>query len=294
MRVPELRPLAVGEILDVSIKLYLHHALILIKIVAIFVVPISLLSFLVILSAAPDGTFVREGQVFVPTEDDLNSLLAGSFFAVLLGGVGTLLATGAAFRAVGDAYLGRTPDAGRSLSFAGRRFFSFLWVSILVIIVIGIGFLLLVVPGIYLMVALSVTVPALLLEDVRGGKALSRSRELVKGRWWPALGTLLLGIVLIPAVVSFVIDLLFNAVLIGDVDGVTSFFFLGSIADILNGIITTPIQVAVVTVLYFDLRVRKEGFDLELLARQIGAASDTSSWTPPDGEPPQPAPPPGL
>jgi hypothetical protein len=37
--------------------------------------------------------------------------------------------------------------------------------------------------------------------------------------------------------------------------------------------ISTPLQAALLTVLYFDLRVRKEGFDLELLAREMGAGA---------------------
>ena len=45
---------------------------------------------------------------------------------------------------------------------------------------------------------------------------------------------------------------------------------LNVIAGTLSKVLTTPFTAAFVTVLYFDLRVRKEAFDLQLLAQRIG------------------------
>src|SRR5207248_10408164 len=42
------------------------------------------------------------------------------------------------------------------------------------------------------------------------------------------------------------------------------------ISQTLTKVLTTPFVAAFVTVLYFDLRVRKEAFDLQLLAQRIG------------------------
>ncbi len=47
---------------------------------------------------------------------------------------------------------------------------------------------------------------------------------------------------------------------------------LSAVAGILGLAISTPFQAALLTVIYFDLRVRKEGFDLELLADGIGGS----------------------
>ena len=67
----------------------------------------------------------------------------------------------------------------------------------------------------------------------------------------------------------------------------------------------TPLSAAVLTVLYFDLRVRKEGFDLELLARRLGVEPGTAAAgadfipqivpppVPSDDQPPFWPPPPG-
>jgi hypothetical protein len=78
----------------------------------------------------------------------------------------------------------------------------------------------------------------------------------------------------------------------GIVVGVTAFngagdtlagAILSVVAGTISSMITTPFVAAFVTVLYFDLRVRKEGFDLQLLAERIGV-------DPPAGGLPAPAP----
>ena len=53
--IPQLRPLAIGELLDVSIKICLRHWKTLLKIVLVVTVPVQLLSILVLVSTAPDS-----------------------------------------------------------------------------------------------------------------------------------------------------------------------------------------------------------------------------------------------
>jgi hypothetical protein len=38
-------------------------------------------------------------------------------------------------------------------------------------------------------------------------------------------------------------------------------------------VITTPFVMLVIVLLYFDLRIRKEGFDIEVMARELASAS---------------------
>jgi len=64
------------------------------------------------------------------------------------------------------------------------KYWSFLLVSSLAGLVIGIGFLLFIVPGIILAVWFAFSVYTVICEDKRWFKALSRSKQLVKGRWW--------------------------------------------------------------------------------------------------------------
>ena len=106
--------------------------------------------------------------------------------------VATSLATAAAYRLVADAYLGRPVDPDASLRFGLRRLLSVIWVSLLFGLGIFVGFLFLIVPGIFVLVAWSIATPVLLAENLRGSAAIRRSRALVRGRWWPCAGVVFL------------------------------------------------------------------------------------------------------
>lgn len=75
-----------------------------------------------------------------------------------------------------------------ALSMAWRRYVSLLLVSILVSIGCGIGFLLLILPGIALAVLWSLAVPVLLAENRSPTEAMAASFNYVRGRFWPILG----------------------------------------------------------------------------------------------------------
>ena len=65
------------------------------------------------------------------------------------------------------------------------KYLSFLLVSLLTGLVVGLGFLLLIIPGIIFAIWFVFSVYTVICEDKKGFKALSRSKELVKGYWWP-------------------------------------------------------------------------------------------------------------
>jgi len=74
-----------------------------------------------------------------------------------------------------------------------RKFvWQYLWVSILLALAVAVGFVLIVIPGIYLMVALFASSYIVILEGKRNLDVLRRSRQLVKGYWWPVFGRILL------------------------------------------------------------------------------------------------------
>ena len=304
---PELRPLSVGEVLDVAIKIFFRNALTLFAIVVGIVAPVQLVSNLIQTSAASDddpfATTSPTGEVTFDF-DEFWLYATGFGVVILLAIVASTVATGACFKAVGDAYLGEKPTWKGSLAFAGRRVHSILWVTVLGGFVAFLGLLACVIPGIWLYVSFAVAVPALLTEDVRGRRALGRSRRLVKGRWWATFGVIVLGS-LLAGLVSGAITGALGAASLADPDNEVVSVVLGTIGGTVASTLTTPFQAAFITVLYFDLRVRKEGFDLELLAERIGltgpregalrpAPAAIPPARPPEGEqPPYWPPPPG-
>lgn len=274
---PELRPLGVGEILDVSIKIYLRHFRTLLAIVALVVVPIQLLLVPLLASALPDTEALRPqgGAAPPPTADpfaaeDLGVLLAANGIAVIVSFIGVTLAQAAAFKAISDAYLGRRPDWRSSLRLAGRLLPAALWISVLVGVLASLALLLFILPAIWLGIAWSVVIPVLMVEGIRGRRALDRSFRLVRGRWWPTFAVVMLGFVLAAVVQAVVVGLLSLVLFTGAGDSPFASVLVSQLGTAIGASLATPFQAAIVAIVYFDLRVRKEGFDLQLLAERVG------------------------
>lgn len=272
---PTLRPLAVGEVLDAGVKLYLRHWKPLAICVVGIVLPLEILS--VLLASSVDTTLDFDFRTTTSGGTTYDS--DGAAFAVeVLTLLGILLANASCFKAVADAWLGSEPSAKRSLGFALRRLPSLLWLAVIAICALVLAFIALVIPFIWLAVAWSLCVPALLFERLGGVKALGRSFRLVQGRWWPMLGALLCAYLLAGYIALLVVLLpseLANWIA-PDNDLVTA--IAAVIGGTLSQVITTPYLAAVITLLYFDQRVRKEAFDLQLLAE---AAAPPAWWRDP-------------
>jgi hypothetical protein len=205
------------------------------------------------------------------TTPDVSYATIGAILAVaLISVIAGQLATGACFKAVADGYLGGSPEWRSSVSGALRRLHSMIWIALVGGVVAGLGIVACIVPGIYLLVGFAVAVPVLFTEDVRGWKALSRSRKLVSGRWWPTAALLIVGAIL-AGVISLAINGILGGLDIASTGNWPARFLIGVVSGTITAVLTTPFSAAYHTILYVDLRVRKEGFDLALFAQGIGS-----------------------
>jgi hypothetical protein len=246
----QLRPLSIGEILDGALVLLRRH-------------------FALVLSIA----IVCVG---IPTAMDVYIDLTGggsqnpglSLLDRVLTLVGSVLVTGATVRVVSEAYLGRTPLFGDAMRFAGSRFGTILGANIMSGLLTILATLALVIPGIVVACGYSVAGEAAALESGSSGEALRRSWDLTKGFRWKALalGVVSIGLILVVYVGAGVLGGVLGAVM-GGLDAV-----LAVIAACVS-LLIYPLITFVFTLFYYDLRVRKEAFDLEMLSRQLGFAS---------------------
>jgi hypothetical protein len=130
---PLLRPLGIGETLDVAIKIYTRNAATLFRLVLFVVAPINLLSLVVRASALPTSNGVTFDQTTGQIDYHDSALWtegAGLLVSVLLVLLATTLASAACFKAVADAYLGEETNWRRSLAYAAKRFRSIVWVTL--------------------------------------------------------------------------------------------------------------------------------------------------------------------
>lgn len=277
----QLRPLGVGEILDASIRIYRSRFLTLLKAVAVVVVPVQVVNLVILLSLPSSTTTTRTfsgGSYTTTTGPSPGPAFAAIVLIAIVALVSAALAQAAALKVITDAYLGTETGWRESLRFGLRKLRSVVWVSILHTLGLVVGFVACIVPGIWLYAAWSVAIPALLVEDAKGPRALGRSFNLVRGRWWPTTGVLILAF-LLTSIVTFAFSILLVPLFLTGASTTTT-QTANAVAGGIASVLTTPFAAAVAAVLYFDLRVRKEGFDLALLAQRIGVEPPPGGFQP--------------
>ena len=178
----------------------------------------------------------------------------------------SLIVTAAGVIAISEHLLGRSISVGGAYSRVLGSLFPLLGALILIIIAVGIGLMVFGV-GIVAYVWFCLTAPVIMLEGEGGLGALKRSRVIVKGFFNKAF----------LVVVSFTLVQAFMAVfllilphLIGNFPGLPSLF---SLLSICLPLLIEPFKVASTTMLYYDLRIRKEGYDLQVMAEELTASS---------------------
>jgi hypothetical protein len=147
------------------------------------------------------------------------------------------------------------------------------------------------VGGLVLFVWISVRIyfamPIVVLERLSPTRALARSWRLTRGSWWRVLGILILTLLLV-GLVSNLLTTPFTLLSV-----VPSFLFPGEpwvpvaagaliyVGTVLISSFTTPFTVGVSTLLYIDLRMRREGLDLKLhTAAQAGHEAGPEIYLP--------------
>lgn len=146
--------------------------------------------------------------------------------------------------------------------------------SILFGIGVGIGFVLLIVPGLILLTIWAVIAPAVVIEKRGVIESLGRSRELVKGYGWPVFGT-----VLCAALITAVVGVILISIAAAIADGPILRIVLGLLASS----VTAPITALVAGVLYYRLLQLKG--DPGAIAKDV-ANGDYTPPAPPPTEPP--------
>lgn len=261
-----LGPRTLGGILEETFKIYRSNFSRLLAIVAIVQVTMAIL------------VYVSMSQ-FTITQEEIGSVTSFIPMGIIILAysiVAVPLMVGALIHAVSEQYLRQTIDIGRAYRFAWGRLGALIGAMILVaLVILGIPITLtfigealrvgpiVMVAGfcilIYFLVRWAFIWQAALLEGLSPIAALSRSSALVKKNWWPVLGIMLL-LFIITAVISAILGI------------------IPVLGNTIGGILSTPIVTIGSTLLYYDLRVRKDGYSLESLKGELNIKPGLS-WT---------------
>lgn len=273
MRASDIGPRGLGKQLDLAFNIYFKNFGGLLIAALAVIIPLTVL-YVVLDSIAflEPSSLAAAGEVQIGDTTrlvDYDRFITILIIEAIVGILSYLLVIGVTYRAASEAYLGNPVVPVESVKFAATRAHSILWITILTAIAAAIGLLALIIGAIYILVALVVAIPVLMVEDVRGFKSLSRSFQLVKNNWWRTFGVLLVALLFTGLVTAFGSLIQVGANGLAE-DQITLWIL---VSDIVSGgvdAVTSALLAVVTVVIYFDLRIRKEGFDVQLMADRLG------------------------
>ena len=195
----------------------------------------------------------------------------GAILAAIISLVAYFWVQGALITAVDDIRDGRADlSIGETFQRVRPRLGSIIVGGILLGLAIGIGILLLVIPGLLALTWWSMVIPVIVLEGRSAGESFGRSRDLVRGYAWNVFGIIILTFLILIA-----FEIVLGIVLSPVADWLQSF-----ISDVITGTIATPYAIAAWSILYFRLRDAKA---------EAPAAATPAEPQPPSAEAPPPA-----
>ena len=269
---PGLRPLDLGEILDVAFRVFGRRWRSLALAALAVAVPLNLASTALVLIFAPEqfDLDASENPLKRLTEPGQGGELAAVTGARMLDLVASAVAVAACVWIAAGDFVGRDPGPRAALATGLRRLPETVGLLLMVAIGVGLGIVLLIVPGVWLGTIWGLALPALVIERTGVFGALGRSRALVRGRFWAVLGLLVL---------AFLVTL-FSAGLVGAFAGALAdgagadAEAAGAVAALVSGVVSmvfaVPLASTMLFVMYVDQRVRSEGLTVHSLAHQLG------------------------
>jgi hypothetical protein len=243
----DLRPRSATELVDAAFQVFRRAPVQFIVAAAVVYVPWLVIQLAFNLSIQPDS---------LPGFDVLGAnLVAGVIIYVILGGAIAVLAR--------DVYLERTPDIAGAYKIVGQRIVSLIIVSLTVLVMLVFGLILFLLPVLYPLSKYFAARQAVLLEGLGPGRALGRSSALSAGVKGHVLGTLVLAGLLTIAI----------SIGAGLAVGLVHSTVVQRITETVIGVCVRPFFSIVETLLYYDVRIRKEAFDIEYMAGGDSAAA---------------------
>lgn len=296
--VPIIRPMTLAELLDRAIRLYRQNFLKFVGIFAIPYIPLMVIqaALSVFSATAILGQTSTDPGAFPFTPSAMAAMFGSLFFIFVQFILVQGLATAALTRAVANNYMGKPVgilDSYRTLSTSGLRL-----ILALILVFILVFFLLIWMiipcvgwfsgPGMLVFIGLVVSpliAPVISLEKLGVFASIRRAWDLARSRFWWLVGTAfvltLLGQLIVTGPV-YLLNFLLQAVLSSLPSTMEQQLALTSVIQTLvttsMSLLYIPLQLTVMTVVYFDLRARSEGLDLAMqMANATGSENEAIS-----------------
>lgn len=278
--IPLLRPLNLSDLLDTTLRLYRHNFATFLGITAVVYVPVGIVQ---VIAACQMGvaTNALKNSPDAPAAA-LAALGLPMLSLVLVALLAVPICQGALSVAVARRYLGQPTSIEDAYGTIGSRWGMLIAATLLVALMVIMGTFACILPGIYLAIMLMFVPPVIVLEGLPVIQSLERSWNLVKTDTWRILGTYFL-LSLIVGIIGQAVSVpvtLISAALWTTSNPVLSQAIPQGFSAIVTTI-TQPVLVIGLVLLYYDVRVRTEGFDVQILAQALGTATPVYAPPPP-------------
>jgi hypothetical protein len=264
-----LRPMSTSELLDRTFFLYRKHFVLFVGIVAV--------PYLVLLA-------FQLGRLAIQPKPSVASALAWSVMTGVVYLIALAAAQAATLVAVSEVHLERPASIGSALAAIKGRLLKISLIMVAVWLGIGVGFVLLIVPGIILALAWSLAIPVAVLESQGLRGATSRSSTLTKGDRGRIFVITFLFVVLMYIVTLLVQFPILAALGLSHRPNPRSipawFGVLSAIGSFVSSSLVGPLFTIALALIYYDERVRKEGFDLQIMISSLESSSQSPASAP--------------
>lgn len=265
----DLRPMTLGEVLDRTFTLYRERFLLFAGISALPYLVLMLFKFGFLAFQQTNLPNVKPGQM----PGFLGGLIAGVFGTLMLTFILVGIAQAATIWAVSELYLGRETSVRAAYSNSKGRVLIVLLTILLAGLATGVAFIFLIIPGIYVACRLAVAIPVVIVEHESPTTAMERSWQLTEGH----VGQMFLLLVLV-WVIGYAVGMLFQlpvfffaftaAMAKQQISvGVTAYSY---VAEFVSQVLAGPVGTISASLMYYNLRVQKEGFDIQHLLSTLG------------------------
>jgi hypothetical protein len=293
---PDLKPMEFGEVLDGALSLFRRHFGLFFKLsLSVMWLPIAVSLYWRLRFFNVEGAQTTE-QALAAIQNDIVPVVLWGILLFVVYECAFLLLTAGSIRVISDSYLGREPQFGEALAFGAGKIVPLFLVGLgkgLLIALVGIIAIFVVAllvafgkalgTGMIVLLALAggigtvwlllfiacgymVTTPVVVLESLPSAfDSFGRSWELTHGAKLRLLGL---------AIVAFIVASLLPAIVLQAIGALLLELVPGSqivltVVSPVVSIMLAPIIPCILTLAYYDRRVRREGFDLQLLSEQL-------------------------
>jgi hypothetical protein len=233
------QPRDIGGLYRDSLRVFLRHAWLFILLSAAVVIPVEI---------AVEGI----GLEMLTGSYDESPPVAESAVPTVVGFlVMTPIITAICIHALHSIAEGERPSPGQVLVAGFEAFTPLFGAVVLAALGIALGFVALIVPGVFLAVRWYFVPQTVVIEGARGPAALTRSSQIVQGFWWRTFGLVLLAN-LATAIPGFLLLAPFTSIAASTDEAVWAL-----VGTILATSVTTPFVALYSTLLYYDLIARR-------------------------------------